>query len=120
MTSYQLPSSGLEAVLENINLGVVVVDAECRVLFWNRFMVIHGGRLPDEAVGRSLFELFPDLPERWLRQRVRGVLTLGNLAFTTWQQRPHLFPFSGTRPITSQLSSMYQNCTFFPFELFGL
>jgi two-component system NtrC family sensor kinase len=114
MTSYQLPSSGLEAVLENINLGVVVVDAECRVLFWNRFMVIHGGRLPDEAVGRSLFELFPDLPERWLRQRVRGVLTLGNLAFTTWQQRPHLFPFSGTRPITSQLSSMYQNCTFFP------
>ena len=83
MTSYQLPSSGLEAVLENINLGVVVVDAECRVLFWNRFMVIHGGRLPDEAVGRSLFELFPDLPERWLRQRVRGVLTLGNLAFTT-------------------------------------
>ncbi|WP_397379008.1 ATP-binding protein [Pseudomonas sp.] len=114
MTSNHLPSSGLEAVLENINLGVVVVDAECRVLFWNRFMVIHGGRLPDEAVGRSLFELFPDLPERWLRQRVRGVLTLGNLAFTTWQQRPHLFPFSGTRPITSQLSSMYQNCTFFP------
>lgn len=109
-------SSVLETVLENINLGVLVVDADCRVLFWNRFMVIHGGRMPEDAVGRSLFELFPELPERWLRQKVRGILTLRNLAFTTWQQRPHLFPFGGTRPITSQLSSMYQNCTFFPLE----
>lgn len=114
MEALGLHGAGLEAVLENINLGVLVVDADCRVLFWNRFMVIHSGRLADEAVGRSLFELFPDLPERWLRQKVRGVLTLRNLAFTSWQQRPHLFPFGGTRPITSQLSSMYQNCTFFP------
>ena len=114
MSALGLSGSGLEAVLENINLGVLVVDADCRVLFWNRFMVIHSGRLADEATGRSLFELFPDLPERWLRQKIRGVLTLRNLAFTSWQQRPHLFPFGGTRPITGQLSSMYQNCTFFP------
>lgn len=114
MSALGLSGAGLDAVLENINLGVLVVDADCRVLFWNRFMVIHSGRLADEAMGRSLFELFPELPERWLRQKIRGVLTLRNLAFTSWQQRPHLFPFGGTRPITSQLSGMYQNCTFFP------
>jgi two-component system, NtrC family, sensor kinase len=88
MSALGLSGAGLDAVLENINLGVLVVDADCRVLFWNRFMVIHSGRLADEAMGRSLFELFPELPERWLRQKIRGVLTLRNLAFTSWQQRP--------------------------------
>ena len=104
----------LESVLQQINLGVVLLDQDCRVAYWNDFMSINSGRSAAEAVGRSLFELFPELPRLWVKKKIDSVFTLQNLAFTSWQQRPHLFNFSDSRPITGQVAAMYQNCTFFP------
>ena len=104
----------LGAVLQDINLGVVLLDRDCRVAFWNDFMVINSGKDGTEVRGQLLFEVFPELPRLWLQKKVEGVFALQNLAFTSWQQRPHLFNFSGSRPITGQVERMYQNCTFSP------
>ena len=104
----------LESVLQQINLGVVLLDQDCRVVYWNDFMAINSGRSAAEVVGQSLFELFPELPRLWVKKKIDSVFTLQNLAFTSWQQRPHLFNFSDSRPITGQVAAMYQNCTFFP------
>ena len=106
--------SDLQAVLQNINLGVLLLDGDCRVMFWNEFMVLNSGRDSADVVGQSLFEVFPELPRLWLQKKVDSVFALQNLAFTSWQQRPHLFNFSGNRPITGQAEAMYQNCTFSP------
>lgn len=104
----------LKSVLQQINLGVVLLDQGCRVVYWNDFMSINSGRSSSEVVGSSLFELFPELPQLWVKKKIDSVFTLQNLAFTSWQQRPHLFNFSDSRPITGQVAAMYQNCTFFP------
>ncbi|NQD95002.1 PAS domain-containing protein, partial [Pseudomonas sp. CrR25] len=104
----------LQAVLQHINLGVLLLDRDCRVAFWNDFMVLNSGRDGADVRGRSLFEVFPELPRVWLQKKIAGVFALQNLAFTAWQQRPHLFNFSGSRPITGQAEAMYQNCTFSP------
>jgi len=104
----------LEAVLQHINLGVLLLDSECRVVFWNDFMVVNSGKTSAEVVGRPLFEVFPELPRLWIKKKIDSVFALQNLAFTSWQQRPHLFNFSGSRPITGQAETMYQNCAFFP------
>ena len=104
----------LGAVLQNINLGVLLLDRNGRVAFWNDFMAIHSGRDSAAVRGRLLFEIFPELPQRWIQKKIDGVFALQNLAFTSWQQRPHLFSFSGSRPVTGQTERMYQNCTFSP------
>lgn len=107
-------SAELGAVLQSINLGVLLLDRDCRVAFWNDFMVIHSGKDSEEVRGRLLFDIFPELPQRWIQKKIDGVFALQNLAFTSWQQRPHLFNFSGSRPVTGQTELMYQNCTFSP------
>jgi len=104
----------LGAVLQNINLGVLLLDRDGRVVFWNDFMAIHSGWDSAAVRGRLLFEIFPELPQRWIQKKIDGVFALQNLAFTSWQQRPHLFSFSGSRPVTGQTERMYQNCTFSP------
>ena len=109
-----LLQSDLQAVLQNINLGVLLLDGECRVMFWNEFMVLNSGRDSADVVGKSLFEVCPELPRLWVQKKVDSVFALQNLAFTSWQQRPSLFNFSGSRPITGQAEAMYQNCTFSP------
>ncbi len=78
----------LGAVLQNINLGVMLLDGDYRVVFWNDFMVIHSGKESEEVRGRLLFEVFPELPRRWIEKKIDGVFALQNLAFTAWQQRP--------------------------------
>ncbi len=105
----------LEVIVDRVNVGVLVVDERFAVARWNRFMAMHSGIAPLEALGRDLFELFPDLPRRWLTQKLRSVFLLGNYAFTSWEQRPYLFRFPHNRPATAaSVDCMRQDCTFIP------
>ncbi|WP_256573148.1 PAS domain-containing protein [Pseudomonas sp. CC6-YY-74] len=69
----------LAAVLQSINLGVLLLDSQYRVAFWNDFMAIHSGKDCDEVRGRSLFDLFPELPRLWVQKKIDGVFALHNL-----------------------------------------
>lgn len=101
-------------IVQCLDVGVVVLDRQYRVEVWNGFMENHSGLCPDQVQGRSLFELFPEIDERWLRRKVETVVQLGTRAFSLWQQRPYLMRFKSYRPITGQADFMYQNLTLLP------
>jgi len=101
-------------VLQDIDVGLVVLDREFKVQLWNSFMQNHSAKMPDQVLGKSLFELFPELPEGWFKRKAESVFVLENSAFTTWEQRPYLFRFNNYRPITSIADFMYQNSTIIP------
>ncbi|WP_108124015.1 diguanylate cyclase [Saccharospirillum mangrovi] len=101
-------------VLQTVDVGILVVSLDNRILSWNSFMENHSGISPDEAIERDLFEVFPDLPSDWFAHKARTVVQLKNRAFTTWEQRPYVFHFKNNRPITGKVAFMYQNCTFIP------
>lgn len=109
-------SPPLEYIIENLNVGLFIVNRDFEVVLWNRFMAVHSGKSANEVVGRNLFDVFPELPKRWLQQKLRSVFLLKNAAFTAWEQRPYLFKFPHNRPITGGVDSMRQNCTFQPIE----
>ncbi len=101
-------------ILQNIDVGLIVMDTEFHIQLWNSFMQNHSSLRPVEVQGKSLFEVFPELSENWFRHKARSVLVLQNVAFTTWEQRPYLFRFPHYRPITGTASHMYQNSTILP------
>ncbi len=101
-------------IVSEVGVGIFAVDREYNLLLWNRFMADHSGISAQDALGRNLFELFPDLPQKWLSKKVDSVFMLHNFAFTSWEQRPWLFPFRHNRPITGGIDFMQQNCTFMP------
>ncbi len=103
-------------ILQNIDVGLVVLDRNYDVCVWNSFMQNHSARRPDEMMGKNLFEEFSEVPEKWFRRKADSVFTLHNSAFTTWEQRPYLFHFECYRPITSIAEYMYQNCTLIPLK----
>lgn len=103
-------------MLHNIDVGLVVLDRDYRVQAWNGFMENHSGLGAAQASGRSIFELFPDIPEAWLRHKAETVFTLNNRAFTIWEQRPYVFRFRNYRPITGTADFMYQNTTLIPLQ----
>ncbi len=108
------PGHLLDFVVDRLDVGIFAVDAELRIMLWNRFMEQHSGHKSEAVVGRKLFEMFPELPAKWLEKKIRNVFVLKNFAFTSWEQRPYLFRFTHNRPITGGVDAMQQNCTFLP------
>jgi diguanylate cyclase (GGDEF)-like protein/PAS domain S-box-containing protein len=104
----------LLAVTQNIDVGIVVLDRDYQVLVWNTFMENRSGVVPYEAIGKTFFELFPEVNRQWFSKKVDNVVTLGTPAFTIWEQRPYLVRFKSYQPITGQEAFMYQNTTMFP------
>jgi diguanylate cyclase (GGDEF)-like protein/PAS domain S-box-containing protein len=101
-------------MIQTLDVGLVVLDKSFKVCTWNTFMEAHSGLRPDQTQGKNLFELFDDLPEQWLKNKINSVFMLNNRAFTTWEQRPYVFKFGNYRPITGTVDFMYQNITIVP------
>lgn len=101
-------------ILDHINNGVLVVDGELVIRYWNRFLQIHSGRSAADIIDKPLFEAFPELPKSALSRKLQGVLQLGTPTFSSWEQRRHLFLLPHSRPITTDSEYMAQNVTFMP------
>ncbi|HEY9053108.1 MAG TPA: diguanylate cyclase [Gammaproteobacteria bacterium] len=101
-------------MLQNIDVGLVVLDREYNIQVWNSFMENHSGLSPSHTIGQNLFKLFTEIPDTWFKRKAESVFLLNNRAFTTWEQRPYLFKFKNYRPITGIAAFMYQNITLIP------
>lgn len=101
-------------MLQTVDVGLVVVDKNFVVQVWNAFMESHSGLLPSQTRNKSLFELFPEIDEKWLRAKARPTFELRSRAFITWEQRPYVMKFPNYRPITGTEDCMYQNVTMSP------
>jgi len=101
-------------MVQNIDVGLVVLELDLKVKVWNGFMENHSGLIAAHVIDKDLTELFEELPVTWLKQKINSVCLLKNKAFTTWEQRPFVFKFKSYRQITSSAEFMYQNVTFLP------
>lgn len=104
----------LKHVIDRLDVGIFVLNQQLEIEFWNHFMAANSGRPGSDVIGRNLFEVFAELPERWLRKKIETVFVLKNRSFTAWEQRPYLFRFNHNRPVTGGVEFMYQNCSFIP------
>lgn len=101
-------------ILQNIDVGLVVMDKNYKVELWNSFMQNHSGKAPEAVLQQSIFKVFPELSETWFKHKAQAVFVLQNATFTTWEQRPYLFRFPHYRPITGTAEHMFQNSTIIP------
>ncbi len=104
----------LMEILQTIDVGLVVLDRNYRIKLWNSFMENHSGLRPVETKEKSLFELFSEIDEAWFRNKAEAVFLLNIRAFTIHEQRPYLFKFYNSHPITGRTDTMYQNATIIP------
>lgn len=101
-------------LLQNLDVGLIVLDADYRVHLWNSFMANHSGIRDAAAQGKRLDELFKGFPARWFQRKLESVFLLRSQAFITWEERPYLFKFKPYHPITGLAEFMYQNVTLIP------
>jgi len=103
-------------ILAALNSGVIVIDDEYNIRYVNSFIERHGNMQLAEVQGSSLFSVFVDLPEAWLKRKLMSVLELKTPAFSSWEQRQYIFKLPHLRPITSSSQFMAQNCSMLPLD----
>lgn len=104
----------LEQILEMLNLGVVVLDSDCIVRHWNRWMVLHSEIPSETIVGRSVFEFFPNLKTPRFIRSCKAVLAFGNFSFFSQKLHRYLFPFKPVSSFGVTIEYMQQSCTMGP------
>ena len=100
--------------LQTIDVGIVGIDNDRRVQVWNGFMASHSGMSPGTVINQSLYDIYPDQDQSWLKRAIDTVFQLGHKAYSSWEQRPFVFRFKSYRPITGTTDFMYQNASFIP------
>lgn len=109
-----MPYPSHATILNELNVGIVVVDLNATILFWNNFMEIYSGRSVDMVIGKNLYFIFPDLNRKWLDRKLQSVWLLNSHSYISWKDIPYLFKFRHNRPITGYFEYMYQDVAFIP------
>lgn len=53
-------ASSLEAITNALHVGLIVLDEQARVVLWNHWMDTHSGIAADNALGHTLWDIFPN------------------------------------------------------------
>lgn len=104
----------LHPLLTQLNTGVLVLDAQYRVVFFNQFIARRADLDLAKEHGKQLEEVFADLPLAWLRRKLDSVLRLQVPAFSSWEQRQYIIKLAHLRPLSSDTQYMAQNCSMLP------
>jgi PAS domain S-box-containing protein len=84
-----LPAGG---IVDALDVGVLLVGADCRVQVWNRWMAQASGRSVGDIVGRSLWEAFPELRDTRFRGAVEDALETGASSILSYTLHNSLLP----------------------------
>ena len=106
--------NALNQVVDGLNLGVIVLDLDEVIHFWNRWLVIATGKESREVVGKKIDEIFPEFSGAIFRRNFRSVVSFRNFAFFSQKVHGYLFPISPLPGSPPGFSRMQQNCVMGP------
>ena len=59
---FSLEDYWMQDITQSLDVGIVVLDLDFKIVLWNSFMENHHGTGSEHVLGREIFEMFDDLP----------------------------------------------------------
>ena len=97
-----------------LNMGVVILDTDLCVQYWNNWMIRHIAIDRKMIVGAKLTEVFPNLDNPLFLRSIKSVITFGNYYFFSQRLHRYLIPMKPTGAFPTQFKFMQQSCTAYP------
>jgi diguanylate cyclase len=101
----------LDQIIDMVNIGIVVLDSDLGVRYWNRWMALHSGIPAEDIVGSNIFSFFPNLNTARFLRSCKAVLAFGNFSFFSQKLHHYLFPFKPVSSYGMKFVYMQQSCT---------
>jgi PAS domain S-box-containing protein len=81
-----------KATLDGLDIGLIVLDGDQRILSWNSWMASASAIALEEALGNTLIQIFPDAWLARLQSAVQQALECGASSLLTHSLHPNLLP----------------------------
>ena len=101
-------------IFDMIDIGLVILDKDLKVRYWNRWLASHSGIAAREIKGSSIFDFYPHLQEKRFLRNFKAVISLGNCYFFPQKQFGYIFPFKPQSSFVSEIDYMQQSCIMGP------
>ncbi|VVO50020.1 Adaptive-response sensory-kinase SasA [Pseudomonas fluorescens] len=80
------------ALVDQIEIGVIILDMGLRIRYWNPFISRSTGKQLEQAHGQLLTHIFPDADTPLFIQMVAQAQDHGRHVYTHWRDNPYLIP----------------------------
>ncbi|MCF8069728.1 MAG: sensor domain-containing diguanylate cyclase [Desulfobacterales bacterium] len=97
-----------------VNVGIVILDKDCNVFKWNRWLETRSKISADKIIGEPIFNYFPELNKSWFHRNFKSVINFGNFSFFSQKLHKYFFPFKASNTLGSKFEFMQQSCTMGP------
>ncbi len=97
-----------------VDIGLVILDRDLRVQYWNRWMQLHSNIAPDEINGSLIYDIFPNMKRSRFLSNCKAVFTFGSFNFFSQKLHRYLFPLKPISSFDSEFKYMQQSCTMGP------
>ncbi len=101
-------------IFDMIDVGLVILDKNLTVRYWNRWLASYSGITAREIKGSSIFAFYPHLQDKKFLRNFKAVSTLGNCYFFPQKQHGYIFPFRPQSNFVSEIDYMQQSCIMGP------
>jgi PAS domain S-box-containing protein len=81
-----------QSIFDALNLGIVVLDENCRVVGWNNWLANASGLSKEQVFGRRLEDIFPDAIDPSLTSAISEALEYGAARLLTHSLHKRLLP----------------------------
>jgi signal transduction histidine kinase len=106
-------SSG--AYIEPVDVGIIILDSELRIRYWNSFISVSCGKSLNQALNLPLITVFPEADTPHLDSMVSKARHEGQHVYTQWRETPYLIRLNSSAP-GQPTTLMLQSTLLFPFE----
>ena len=106
------------ALVEHVEIGVIILDSDLRIQYWNQFISQCSGKSLQQARQQSLTSVFPEADTPHLSKMLTRARDHGEHVNTQWRENPYLIhlPFNASG---QAVPLMLQSTLLFPFRGLG-
>lgn len=103
-------------IFDSLENGTIVVDEECTVWAWNKWLEINTGIASEAIVGNNLKEFYPELDYKGFQRKIRTTLRLATPTFYDASLSNRFITIPRNKVTNSLLQSMQLQVTISPYD----
>lgn len=104
-----------DVLLNSLENGHLVIDDNCVVSYWNRWLSVSTQIAEKDIVGKNLKDFYPNINYKILQRKIKTALRLNSPTFYDSNTRSIFIPIHRNKITNSSINFMHQQVTISPY-----
>ena len=109
--------SKFDVICNTVDNGIILINKNLEVKFWNRWLEIRTGINSKEIIGKNILDFYHMIDDKKLIRKITTALKLNSSTFYTPQFSKYLIPIELSKVADRVFNEMQQSVTITPYDI---